>query len=408
MNRKNKLLIINQVYIPDPAAVGQYVADVAEEMARRNWDVKVLTSNRGYDDPHIKYPRCEVLSGVSIHRLPLSSFGKRSILIRSLAGFSFIIQCSFIGLLKRNIDRILVSTSPPFSPLAAVFIKIVRKTPITYWAMDINPDQMIQLGQISGGSILTRFLNRLNQTILKTADSIITLDESMAKRIKITKDVSKKTSVINPWPLQGYIENIRHAENHFRKKYGLEDKFVFMYSGNHGITNPLETILQAALELRDYPDIIFIFIGGGVKKQVVDVFIQYIACSNIISLPYQPLSSIKYSLSAADIHVVSIGNEVVGIVHPSKIYGAMAVGRPILCLGPDKSYISDIINKYEIGWQVNHGDVDRMIETIKMIVSLPREQLYAIGKRSKELANTVYNKDILMNRVCDIIEDRRR
>jgi colanic acid biosynthesis glycosyl transferase WcaI len=408
VNRKKKLLIINQVYLPDPAAVGQYVADVAEEMAKRNWDVMVLTANRGYDEPHIKYPRTEVLHGVSIHRLPLSSFGKRSILIRSLAGFIFIIQCSFIGLLQRNIDRILVSTSPPFSPLAAVFIKIVRKAPIIYWIMDINPDQMIQLGQISEGSIVTRLLNRLNQIILKSADNIITLDELMAKRIKITKDVSKKISVITPWPLQSYIEEIPHAENHFRKKHGLDDKIVFMYSGNHSITNPLDTLLQAALELPDYPDIIFMFIGGGVKKQVVDVFIQNEKPSNIISLPYQPLNTIKYSLSAADIHVVSIGNEVVGVVHPSKIYGAMAVGRPILYLGPDKSYISDVINKYKIGWHVNHGDVDRMIDTIKMIASLPSDQLDAIGKRSKELANTVYSKDTLMNRLCDIIEDKRR
>jgi hypothetical protein len=105
------LLIITQVYVPDPAAVGQQIADVAREMVCRGWRVVVYTSARGYDDPSQRYPAREVLDGVEVRRLPLSSFGKRSIPIRLLAQACFMIQAMARGIFTRGLGLILVSIS---------------------------------------------------------------------------------------------------------------------------------------------------------------------------------------------------------------------------------------------------------------------------------------------------------
>ena len=146
MNRT--LLIFSQVYPPDPASVGQHMADVASEMARRGWRVRVITANRGYDDASVKYPPFEMRDGVEVRRVPLSSFGKKSIALRALAMMLFMVQCLWAGLTTRGVSALLVSTSPPMCGFAAAVAHSLRRIPLIYWVMDLNPDQMIELGKM--------------------------------------------------------------------------------------------------------------------------------------------------------------------------------------------------------------------------------------------------------------------
>ena len=404
MHRTNKLLIISQVYVPDPAAVGQYMADVATAMVKRGWKVHVLTADRGYHNPKSKYLNHENINGVQIKRLPLSSYGIDTFALRMIAAMLFTIQSILRGLFLPGVSCILVSTSPPICSFAAIVISYFRRIPIKYWVMDLNPDQLVALGFITEKSLSARLLNYLNRLILKRAKHIITLDHYMAERLNLKLDISNKLSIIPPWPLQAVIDEVGHNDNHFRKNNGLEDKFIIMYSGNHTFTNPVTTVLQAALTLQEQKDLIFIFIGGGFNKHEVDNLIQNKKPSNILSFPYQPLSEIKYSLSAADIHLVSIGDDVVGIVHPSKIYGAMAVGRPILLLGPEHSFAGTIIKDHQIGWYVKHGDIPGAISAIEAIISSPAEKIHEMGQRAKELTEKEFNMDHLLKRMCDVIE----
>ena len=301
------LLVLSQVYPPDPASVGQHMADAAEAMAQRGWPVVTYTSSRGYDDPSMKYPRREERNGVRVRRFPLSSFGKSSIGLRLLAGTFFMIQCVAAGVFTRRLGSILVSTSPPMCSVAAMLIAAVRRVPIKYWVMDLNPDQMIELDRISERSPAARLFNWLNRRILGRAADIVVLDRFMADRLNRKCDTRHKQTLLPPWPHDDHLEVVDHADNPFRREHGLDGKFVIMYSGNHGFSTPVTTVLQAALLLQDREDLVFMFIGGGVGKKEVDDTIAANSPPNIRSLPYQPLSQIKYSLSAADVHLVSVG-----------------------------------------------------------------------------------------------------
>ena len=384
LHKKNKLLIISQVYVPDPAAVGQYMNDVANAMVERGWDVQVLTADRGYHNPNSKYLNHESINGVQVKRIPFSSYGIDTFSLRMIAATLFTIQSIIRGLFLPGVSCILVSTSPPICSVAAIVISYFRRIPINYWVMDLNPDQLIALGFITEKSLSVKLFNFLNRLILKRASYIITLDHLMAERINSKRDIHNKLTVIPPWPLQGVIEEDRNNDNYFRKNNGLDDKFIIMYSGNHTFTNPITTLLEAALVFQGQQNLIFVFIGGGFNKYEVDDLILNKNPNNILSLPYQPLSEIKYSLSAADVHLVSIGNDVVGIVHPSKIYGAMAVGRPILLLGPEHSFASTLVNDHQIGWHIKHGDIPGAIKTIEKIISTPAEEIYEMGQRAKK------------------------
>lgn len=398
------LLVLSQVYVPDPASVGQHMADAAAEMARRGYEVRVLASARGYDDPTKKYAPKEVRDGVRIRRLPLSSFGKKSIPLRLVGGFIFMFQCIARGLFTPRLAAIMVTTSPPMCALAAVVIATIRRVPIKYWLMDLNPDQMIALGKAKPGSLAVRAFNVFNRVILGRAADIVALDRFMAARVLKKKDVSAKMRIMPPWPHEDALEEIPHERNPFRTEHGLDGKFVIMYSGNHGFSTPVMTVLQAAVKLQHRTDLVFMFIGGGVGKKDVERVIAEHKPTNIRSLPYQPLDRIKYSLSAADVHLVSVGDDVVGIVHPCKVYGAMAVGRPILLLGPDPCHVSDLVREHRLGWQIVHGDVDGAVRTIEEVLKTPAPELAAMGTRGKQVIARELSKEVLCGKFCDVIE----
>ncbi len=400
---KPTILIISQVYVPDPASVGQHVADSAIELARRGYRVIVYASARGYDDPSKKYPSREALDGVDVRRLPLSSFGKSSIAVRLLAQWLFILQAFLRGLFTRNLAGIMVSTSPPFCGFAGAWLSRLRGVPVKYWLMDLNPDQMVAMGILGETSFPVRVFEFFNRTILKRAADIIMLDRFMLERVeKKGVPVKDKTTILPPWPHEHEIRDIPHADNPFRKAHGLEGKFVVMYSGNHSPANPIGTVLDAAERLQHRDNLVFMFIGGGNAKKDVEARIAK-GVKNIRSLPYQPLSEIKYSLSAADVHVVSIGDGVVGIVHPCKVYGAMAVSRPILLLGPNPCHVSDIIAKHQVGWHLRHGDADGAVRTIEEMAATPKDELKEMGRRAASAVATDLSKGNLCGKYCDVV-----
>lgn len=420
---KKTLLILSQVYVPDPASVGQHMADAAAEMARRGWRVKVLTSARGYNDPSIRYKPSEVIDGVEITRLPLSSFGKKSLPVRALAAGLFMLQTILHGVFTRGISgpkgdsgAILVSTSPPMCIIAALIIRILRfgRVPVKFWVMDINPDQLISLGKIKPGSFPARLMDFFNRRILAASSDVVVLDKFMAKTMNAKLDVGARMHVLPVWPHEDSVEPVKHADNPFRKQHGLDGKRVLMYSGNHGLALPLETFLKAAVRFKNNPRVAFLFIGDGVRKKEVEATIKEHQLTNMVSLPYQPLSQLRFSLSAADAHLVSVGDEAVGIIHPCKIYGAMAVARPIILLAPNPCHVSDLVagergqedrpSTKPIGWHIPHGDVDRAASVIQEIIDAPEDKLAAMGDLARHVIETQLSKTTLCGSFCDVLE----
>jgi hypothetical protein len=142
---ESTLMVLSHVYPPDPASVGQHMADVAAAMVGRGHRVVVLTSDRGYDDPGQRFPRREHMKGAEVRRLPFFSFGRRSIVIRVLGGLSFALQAVWAGLRLQRIEGVLVSTSPPLAQLAGLLVSWTRRVPLILWVMDLNPDQLFAL-----------------------------------------------------------------------------------------------------------------------------------------------------------------------------------------------------------------------------------------------------------------------
>jgi colanic acid biosynthesis glycosyl transferase WcaI len=400
------LVIISQVYVPDPASVGQHVADVAEEMVQRGWRVIVYTANRGYDDPTVHYAHQEIRNGVDVRRLGLSSFGKSSIAIRVLAQSLFLVQAMLRSLFVHGLTAILTTTSPPFGGSGGGVVSMLRRRMSIWWVMDLNPDQMVAAGSLGARSLPVRVFDAINRFTLRWARVVVVLDRFMEKRVRMKLDVGARMQVIPPWAHDRHLDIIPHRNNPFRQDHPLDRKCVVMYSGNASLSSPLDTLLAAAKRLENDSRFHFMFIGGGIVKRQIDDMVRRESPPNISCLPYQPLDRIKYSLSAADIHVVSIGDEAVGIIHPCKIYGAMAIGKPILALGPRESHLGDIVAKSGCGWIHRHGDVDGIVATLEGFAAMPQAERDSLGSRALHYLQNQYRPATLLARMCDIIEGK--
>src|SRR5688572_2878042 len=256
-------VFLTQVYPPDPAALGQHLADAAAELVRRGHRVLVFTANRGFDDPSRKYPSREVLDGVEVRRLPFGSFGKSSIALRMISGVSLMIQEVIRAAGMKDVDAIVVSTSPPIGPIAAVLLSRLRGVPLKYWPMDVNPDQMVALGHLQAGSPLVRMFDWMNGVVLRHASAVVVLDQMMGSLLSAKASIANRMTIVRPWAADEPENSTPHTDNPFRQKHGFGDRIVVMYSGNHSPSHPLTTILDAARRLRDEPRLLFAFVGGG-------------------------------------------------------------------------------------------------------------------------------------------------
>ena len=407
-DRPSTLLIVSQVYVPDPAAVGQQMACAAAEMVRRGFRVIVYTSARGFDDPSQKYPRRELRDGVEIRRLPLSSFGKSSIPVRLLGAALFVAQCCLRGLFVRSLRGILVSTSPPVAPAGVLFLSAVRQVPFTFWVMDLNPDQAVALEAIKPTARSARLLDWLIHQTLRRAAQVVALDRFMAARLTSKHDVGERLTGTPPWPLQAHLEPVGHQHNPFRRRHELEGRFVVMHSGNIGVSAPLATVLPAAIRLRDRKELVFVFVGGGTAKAKLEALVAYHQLDNVRLLPYQPLATLRYSLSAADIHLISLADELVGICHPCKAYGALAVAKPILYIGPSPSHFSDLLKtsgtEAACGWHIDHGDVDGLVGLLERLLATSSTELETMGSAGRRRVETHFGERQLTKTFCDVVE----
>jgi len=360
-----KLLILNQAFYPDVVSSAQHAADLAVALAGAGHEVTAICSRRAYDDPSTVFPRYEMWKGIRIERVSSTGLGKGAKWRRAVDFATFIATCAFRLLLSSRVDVVVSLTSPPLLPFIAALAVPLKAKRLVFWSMDLNPDEAIAAGWLRANSPVARLLASLLSHSLKKADRIIALDRFMKQRIEAKGIDDKKIIVIPPWSHDEYVAFDASGREEFRARYGLTSKFVVMYSGNHSPCHPFGTLLRAAERLASREEIVFCLVGGGSEFRKMQQGSHLRGARNILCIPYQPITKLAASLSAADLHVVVMGDPFVGIVHPCKIYNILAVGRPFLYVGPSESHVGDILVKVPgVGFAHRHGDEQQVVASI--------------------------------------------
>lgn len=381
-------------------STAQHLTDLATELSNRGHAVTVLTSDRGYDEPTLRFKRRERWKGITVIRIPSLSWGKNSKWKRAANFSSFLLFCAFRMLVIPRVDAVVALTSPPLISFLAALHARFTGARLYCWIMDLNPDEAIVAGWLKEKSITTQLLKRMMNYSLRRAEKVVVLDRFAKDRMRDKGVAGERIAVLPPWSHSDLVSYSSYGRQEFRNTHGLDGKFVVMYSGNHSPCHPLDTLLEAALTLRDRSNVVFCFVGGGSEQQKVRRFAEQHQLASIKCLPYQTLDGLSASLSAADLHVVVMGDPFVGIIHPCKVYNIMAIGSPMLYIGPAESHVTDLAPQFNGQLlTAKHNEHDTVVSHII------RASLSSSERRQQQSNNkSPYSKEVLLPQLCAIVE----
>jgi glycosyltransferase involved in cell wall biosynthesis len=374
-----KFVFLNQSFHPDVVSSAQHLADLAAALAAKGHQVSVVTGRRAYDEPRTFFPRKERWRGVRVLRVCGTGLGKHAKWRRAVDSLSFLLlSCLELALIPRP-DVIVALTSPPLIGVIGLIMARVHRARFVHWTLDLNPDEAIAAGWLRSDSLAAWLLERLSRWMLRGADTVIALDRFMQARLVAKGVASARLHILPPWAHGPEIRFDVVGRQRFRLQHGLAAKFVVMYSGNHSPCHPLGTVLRAAEALADKRGVVFCFVGGGSEFRRIQSEVKLPPGNparhkgNILCLPYQSRSELSASLSAADLHLVVMGQDFVGIVHPCKIYNILAIGSPVIYIGPSLSPITDTLERVgsESSGSIAHGDVAGLVEQIERLMRSP-------------------------------------
>ena len=350
------------------------MTDLAESLAGRGLEVTALSGRGRYNGGERLKPR-EVYRGVRVERAWATSFGKGSAAGRLADYFTFYLGATWKLLALPRQDVVMALTTPPLIGLLASAVCRLKGMKMVALVQDIYPDVGIALGTFREGSLATRLLDRLNRLVLSRAERIIVLGECMRERVsaKLGRGNDLKIDVIHNWADGEKVRPLEEGErNAFSEEHGLAGRFVVQFSGNLGRVNDFDTPLEAARLLKDREDVLFLFIGDGAKASEIREFVRRHELRNVQLLPYQPRETLLYSLAAGDAHLVTLAEGLAGLSVPSKTYGILAAGRPVLFVGDPRSDVARLVAEHNCGEVVPAGDAERLARIVSKWADDPR------------------------------------
>ena len=409
MSESPSLLFVNQHYYPDFASTAQHLTDLAEHLDDDGFEVHVLCSAGHYLSGSMDVPLEETHNGVHIHRVRATAFGRGSVLGRLTDYASFFLQVLWRVLTGPRYDSVVTLTTPPLIALVGTIARLVRGQSYGIWSMHLHPDAEVAVGMLGPDQTLTRLLHALNNWAYRRADFVVDLGPYMKRRLRDKGVADDRLRTIPVWNKKDEVYPIPDEENPLVNEVGLEDRFVIMYSGNAGLGHRFDEVLAAMKHFDGHPEIFFLFVGSGPRKKEIVAFAEERDLSNFRYMSYFPREQIKYSLSLADVHLLTLYNDMAGVAVPGKLYGILAAGKPVLMVGPEASDSGETILEHDVGTVVDpqgRADApDRLIEAIETLYANP-ERRAEMGDRGRRVFLDHFEQRVCCEQWAGLMERR--
>jgi colanic acid biosynthesis glycosyl transferase WcaI len=402
--KKKKLWILTELYYPENNQTGYYITRIGEGLTK-DFDVKVICGQPNYAFRGTIAPKHEIHEDVEIFRVRGTTLDKNVLFFRLINMVTHGWSVFFNALFKiKKTDEVLTVSAPPSLPFLAALAAKLKGVEYSVIIHDKYPEILIAVKKTSSDSFLIKFFNRLNRWLYSNAKKIIVVGRDMEDLVRAqlneTAKPDNKIAVIPNWAALEEIEPRPKRENELLNKLGIADKFIFLYAGNMGHPQDVESIIECAGKIRDHDDIRFIFIGDGVKRKWVETEIEKNNLTNIFLLDPLPREQQTVFLNACDVGFVSLVEKMYGVAMPSRTYNFLAAGKPVLALTEKNSEVERIISEENVGWTIPPQNSELLLKTIL--------EIYESRKALEQFSETARKAAVLKCNAENSIEKYRR
>lgn len=402
---QRRVVFINRYFYPDVSATSQMLSDLARRLAQHGVEVHVVCSRQRYDDSSARLAAQETVDMVHVHRVWTSRFGRGRLLGRAMDYASFYISSALrlFGLLRVG-DVVVAKTDPPLISIVALALAHVRGCLLVNWLQDIFPEVAEHLGANPLPRWMNELLLRLRDRSLARARMNVVLGSRMREHLERRRIPGNRIRIIENWADEDSVAPKATQASTLRGVLGIADNFVVAYSGNLGRAHEFETILAAAEQLDGNGSVVFLMIGGGVKMEQLRRASEGKALGNFRFLPYQPRAMLADALAAGDVHLACLLPVLEGLIVPSKFYGILAAGRPVVFIGDAQGELARVIDGADCGAVVRLGNAVGLIAALNTLREQPQLRL-AMGERARALFLQKYSVTRATRQWLDLLHD---
>lgn len=382
-----RVCFFNRSYWPDTGATGQLLTELAEDLAAKyGFAVTVVTGYPIAGDT--MPPGDETRNGVRVVRARGTRLAPRRFIGRALNYLTYFASAVWAAARLPRQDVTVALTDPPIIGLAALAARPRRG--FVFLCQDIFPEVAALLEDFQS-RLVNAMLEQLNRYLVRKADRIVVLGETMMTRLVEGKGAdARRITIIHNWADTTAIVP-SPKQNPFARAHGLESRFVVLHAGNIGLSQNLDVVIDAAALLAARTDVLFLFIGDGNRRAVLEQRVEARGLTNVRFLPFQPRDQLRWTYASSDVCLVSLKPGLAGYIVPSKLYPILAAGRPYIAAVESSAEVAALTERYRAGLVVQPGDATLMADAILRLAGDAAERA-AMGARAR-LASELFARD---------------
>jgi putative colanic acid biosynthesis glycosyltransferase WcaI len=389
-----RLTIINQFYRPDISPTAQLCGSLGEDRARRGDTVTVIASQGGYtgDRTRAKEDRA---ANPRVYRVWTPQLGKGSI-VKRLIDYAFFYLGAFLraARLPRQ-DVIVCLTTPPFIALAGWVHKALHpRTKLVIWCMDCYPEVAERSGHCKPGGLAANVMRLCNRFLFRRLDHLIGLDTAMVELLSAYNPRKREVpaTVISNWePAERYPADLDPPPLPWLAEQGIADKLIVLYSGNMGVGHEFDTALDvaAALQERSEEEIVFVYNGKGGRRSYIEEQVAKRGLGNVLVRDYVPMEDLPSLLAGASCALITLRDDMRGVMSPSKLHANLAMRLPVLYIGPEQTNVDDCLSRFGCGLSLRQGQAEEALEFL-LNLSRDRAKLEALKAKARDAFDEAY------------------
>jgi colanic acid biosynthesis glycosyl transferase WcaI len=397
--RRPRILVLNQYYWPGVEATAHLLTELCEALAE-DYDVEVVT---GVLHGHEDAPRMAEHNGVRITRVSSTSYDRAELARRAANYFSYLGAAGAYALRGPTPDLVLCMTDPPIVGDLGVAVARRFGVPVLVISQDVFPEIATELDRLRNPAVVG-VLGTLVGAYLRRADRIVAIGETMRKRLQAKGAPPERLRVIPNWVDTRAITP-QPRDNEWAAQNGLADKFVVMHSGNVGHAQDLDSLVRAATFIRDRNDVQIVIAGFGARHAEMLALAERLEVEDTVRfLPYQKRERLHFSLSSADLHVVGLAKGLAGYVVPSRLYGILSAGRPVIAAADEESETARLVQEVGCGIVIPPGRPELLARTIRSAAD-GEYDLEEMGRRGREYVEEEADRVVAMERYRALVRE---